>query len=103
MQHEYRGSIVFGAVPLRYLVSQSYIGQTGRTLSCCIKEHKQAVSQGDSNALALAEHVLNTGHQIDWSNAMVLDSSHFYYQRLYLEWSLTHLRVVFIPVLLFLS
>ena len=59
---------------------QSYIGQTGRTLSCRIKEHKRAVSQGDSNASALAEHVLNTGHQIDWSNAMVLDSSHFYYQ-----------------------
>ena len=49
------------------------------------KEHKRAVSQGDSNALALAEHVLNTGHQIDLSNAMVLDSSHSYYQRLYLE------------------
>ena len=65
--------------------SQSYIGQTGRTLSCCLKEHKRAVSQSDSNASASAEHVLNTGHQIDWSNAMVLDSSHFYYHRLYLE------------------
>ena len=43
------------------------------------------MSQGDSNASALAEHVLNTGLQIDWSNAMVLDSGHFYYQRLYLE------------------
>ena len=59
--------------------------QTGRTLTCRLKEHKQAVSQGDFNASALAEHAVNTGHQIDWSNAGVLDSSQFYYQRLYLE------------------
>jgi hypothetical protein len=65
--------------------SQSYIGQTGRTLTCRLKEHKRAVSQGDFNASALAEHAVNTGHQIDWSNAGVLDSSQFYYQRLYLE------------------
>ena len=65
--------------------SQSYIGQTGRTLTCRLKEHRQAVSQGDFNASALAEHAVNTGHQIDWSNTGVLDSSQFYYQRLYLE------------------
>ena len=50
------------------------------SLNCVFEkyhEHKRAVSQGDSNASPLAEHVLNTGHQIDWSDAMVLDSSHF--------------------------
>ena len=56
--------------------------ETGRTLTCRLKEHKRAVSQGDFNASALAEHAVNTSHQIDWSNAGVLQ---FYYQRLYLE------------------
>ena len=32
--------------------SQSYIGQTGRTLTCRLKEHNRAISQGDFNASA---------------------------------------------------
>ena len=39
---------------------QSYVGQSGRSLLHRIKEHKRAVSQGDCNASALAEHSLNT-------------------------------------------
>ena len=34
--------------------SYSYIGQTGRSLSDCIKEHKRAVSRANVDDLALA-------------------------------------------------
>ena len=38
-------------------------------LTCRLKEHKRAVSQGDFNASVMAEHAVNMGRQIDWSNA----------------------------------
>ena len=46
--------------------SYSYIGQTGRSLSDRIKEHKRAVSRANVDDSALAEHVVNSGHEIDW-------------------------------------
>ena len=64
---------------------QSYIGQSGHSLQHRMREHKRAVSHGDTNASALAEHALRNGHEIDWENANILDHSDFFYPRLCLE------------------
>ena len=58
---------------------QCYIGRSGRTLASQLNRHQQAVANEDSNASTLAEHVLETRHQIDWPNSTVLDSCQFYY------------------------
>ena len=43
----------------------SYIGETGRNLSTRLTEHKKVTSNGDVNN-HIAEHHLQTKHQIDW-------------------------------------
>ena len=58
--------------------SYSYIGQTGRSLSDRIKEHKWAVSRVNVDDSALAEHVVNSSHEMDWCSAMILDTSRFF-------------------------
>ena len=44
-----------------------YIGQTGRHLGVRIKEHKRATEKECLLDSAVAEHVANSGHQINWS------------------------------------
>ena len=61
----------------------SYIEQT-RSLAVHLKKHQRAVFIGDKNTSALAEHVLDTGHTIDWDNASVMDVCQQLQQRLYL-------------------
>ena len=46
---------------------------------------ERAVSHGESNASVLAEHTVNSGHEVDWDNATVLNHSDSFYPRLYLE------------------
>ena len=43
----------------------SYVGETGRNLSTRLTEHKRATRNGDVNN-HIAEHHLQTKHQIDW-------------------------------------
>ena len=57
---------------------QSYVGQSGRSLSQRMKEHKRAVSQGDCNASALAEHSLTSGQEIDWEDTSILGYSDYF-------------------------
>ena len=66
-------------------VKVHYVGQTKRSLAVCLKEHKRAVFNGDKETSALAEHVLSTGHDIDWANASIVASCDHLSQRLYLE------------------
>ena len=40
---------------------------------------------GDRNASALAEHAMDTGHDIDWDGVQVLDRCELLKQRLLLE------------------
>jgi len=47
-----------------------YIGESGRKLEKRITEHK---SKAASSKSAIREHVVNSGHQIDWDNIKVLD------------------------------
>ena len=54
--------------------SACYIGQTKRRLSQRIAEHKRAVRQADFNSSALAEHMWNMDHPIDWENVEVLSN-----------------------------
>ena len=44
-------------------VRVAYIGQSGISLVCHLKERRRVVFTGDS---ALAEHAMKSGHEIDW-------------------------------------
>ena len=49
-----------------------YIGETGRNLHVRIGEHKYAIQHGNmSNAIAV--HVHETEHPIDWDSAKVIE------------------------------
>ena len=51
---------------------QSYIGETGRTLSTRVKEHKKAVEKDDINN-GISVHANSTWHNIDWDSAQVIE------------------------------
>ena len=59
----------------------AYVGQSGRSLDCRVKEHQRAVRNGDTNASALAEHAWNEEHHIDWQNAEVLEANQQYWRK----------------------
>ena len=63
-----------------YLVPRScpcwYVGQTGRTLSCQLTEHKAAVQNRDVSSSVLAEHWLDTGHAVTRDDATVIEPCH---------------------------
>ena len=56
----------------------SYVGETGRTIEERLVEHKRAVRQLATSS-EIANHVLETGHRIDWEKYECLsqESSHF--------------------------
>ena len=63
----------------------AHIGQTKRLFGVRLNEHQKAVFTGYSEKSALGEHVLKTGHAIDWSKATVLTCCQFLDQCLLLE------------------
>ena len=65
--------------------TMAYIGQSGRSLACRIKEHKRAVQNGDQNSSALAEHAWQQQHHVDWAAAEVLESTRNWYPRCMIE------------------
>ena len=69
----------------------SYIGETGKSLTTRLTEHKRATKKGDlSNNVA--EHHIKTSHAIDWDSATCLTYSSDYYQRITPESWLTNLE-----------
>ena len=46
----------------------------GQTFVARFKQHQQAVFTGKREKSALAEHTLETGHEIEWANATILTS-----------------------------
>ena len=58
-----------------------YISETGRNLSTQLTECKLVTRNGDVNN-HIAEHHLQTKHQIDWDSATWITYSTEYYQRL---------------------
>ena len=69
----------------------TYLGETGRNLSTRLTEHKGTTRNGDVNN-HIAEHHLQTKHQIDWDSATCITYSTDYYQRLTLESWFTNLE-----------
>ena len=53
---------------------RTYIGQTGRSLDHCLREHCQALKNGDLGSSALAEYVFSSNNQVDESKVMVIDT-----------------------------
>ena len=65
--------------------NKCYIGQSGRSLSCRMKEHRRAVVSGDTNASAIAEHAWTNHHGVNWEEAKVLDVCDRWHERCLLE------------------
>jgi hypothetical protein len=51
----------------------AYVGETGRQLGQRIKEHSAALRLIQPQKSALAQHAVNTAHDIDWASAAILD------------------------------
>ena len=69
----------------------TYIGETGRNLSTRLTENIRATRNGDVNN-HIAEHHLQTKHQIDWNSATCITYSTDYDQQLTLEIWFTNLE-----------
>ena len=69
----------------------SYIAATGGNLGTRLTENKRATRNGDVNN-HIAEHHLQTKHQIYWDSATCITYSTDYYQRLTLESWFTNLE-----------
>ena len=52
-----------------------YIGETLRTMDDRVKEHKRHVAKGEIRSSAVAEHVWNEDHRLEWNNTTVIDSA----------------------------
>ena len=68
-----------------------YKSENGRNLSTRLTEHKRATRNVDVNN-HIAEHHLQTKHQIDWDSATCMAYSTDYYQSLTLESWFTNLE-----------
>jgi hypothetical protein len=62
----------------------TYIGETGRTLDCRIKEHKRSTEKQDV-ANRIAVHHIETNHRIDWEGATCMEFNGFEDERMFLE------------------
>ena len=61
--------------------SKNYIGQSGRSLLCWLKEHRRAAQNGDLMPSAIAKHAWQESHQVDWEAIKILDYCRFKYTR----------------------
>ena len=64
---------------------QAYIGQTGQTLTCRLKEHKRATERGNIDVSAVAEHAWVNNHRVNWEAAEVLEVKQEWYKRCMIE------------------
>ena len=63
-----------------------YLGQTGRTIKCRIKEHERHTISGQNNLSAIAEHAYNNpGHNIVFNEVKVLAITEKYLPRIIKE------------------
>ena len=61
--------------------SDEYIEESGRLLGARINEHKRAVRLGSSNASAVAQHVEEQDHSINWEGIQILDRESSKFER----------------------
>ena len=85
--------IVDVTIPRRSFVFSQSRGETGRNLSTRLTEHKRATRNSDINN-HIAEHHLQTKHQIDWDSATCITYCTDYYQCLTLCFFLLFLQIV---------
>jgi hypothetical protein len=62
-----------------------YVGQARRSIETRCKEHMRHIRLDQPEKSAVAEHSVNTGHQIDFSNITILDRISGYVDRLMKE------------------
>jgi hypothetical protein len=54
------------------------MGQTGRSIKTRCKEHRRHIRLDQQDKSVVVEHIINTGHCIDFSNTIVLDRTSSY-------------------------
>ena len=64
---------------------QVYIGETGRTLKKRTSEHQRDTDSGNTQKSAVAEHVWQNQHNIDWDNTKILDMNTKWSERKFME------------------
>lgn len=85
-----------------------YFGETGRSLSDRLKEHKGSVKLDDTNSV-LFYHIRDNSHPINWSSAKIVFPSSSFHRRRLIEASFIHnspqmnLKPGFVSVDVFLS
>ena len=52
-----------------------YIGETLHTTDDRVKEHKRHVAKVEIRSSAVAEHLWNEDHRIEWNNTTVIESA----------------------------
>jgi hypothetical protein len=62
-----------------------YVGQTGRSIETRCKEHMRHICLDHPEKSVVAEHSVNAGHQIDFSNITILDKTSGYMDRIMKE------------------
>jgi uncharacterized protein (UPF0335 family) len=63
----------------------SYIGQTGRRIEERLREHERSIRLKQTDKSAVAEHILNQGHEIEWQKTNLLHNTRRYKTRLIKE------------------
>lgn len=75
-----------GVYQLECLCGKAYIGQTGRSIKCRIKEHQRDARLRDIERSAIAEHLHQDGqHRINFEEVKILSRTENYYPRVIRE------------------
>ncbi|XP_072037085.1 uncharacterized protein [Amphiura filiformis] len=64
---------------------QVYIGETGKPLKKRTSEHQRDTNSGNTQKSAVAEHVWQNQHDIDWDNTKILDMNTKWSERKFME------------------
>jgi hypothetical protein len=82
LEYSERASVIY-SIPCSDC-GKTYTGETSKKMSTRIHEHKLALHRADKNSL-LWNHVAETGHEISFKNAKILDFASTKTERLILE------------------
>ena len=69
---EERPGIVY---KIKCICGDFYIGETGRSLTARMKEHRAACRLAAFERSAVAEHAWQAGHEIEWDDVEILDTA----------------------------
>jgi len=63
----------------------AYVGQTKIKLNTRVAEHRKDINKKTSNHSVITEHRLESDHEFDWDNSIILDKEKHYNKRLISE------------------